>query len=436
VLMLITSMGIFGFLSKAHSDQSLISGDAQSKIAIYDEKIKTEKENIEANRRALKQMDESVDQVLGRSTDEKGAEKAVAIRRSQQKERGRLLSEISQSQQLISELNDARAPIAAEVRKVEAEVGPIKYLAAFIYGDNPDTNVLERAVIWVINTIIFVFDPLAVLLLLASQMSFQWYKESKKQEEHAPVVPENTDTNQDLNTVTEPVAETIAEIEPEPVPEQPPIQDVVKEKSILEQHPYLNEPFVHFKDLTPMVYKPQTTKVSINDFVPQPQTLIVDSPEPEVESAEIPDVERPGDYLTPPEQIVPPFNLIGDTHVSIDGKTMSRDVFALEYPELAQQLHEVDGRAVKSSFGTEFPKNARKGELFIKVDSMPNKLFKFNGTKWIEVDKSKTDSYTYNEQYIQYLVEKLKSGEYDIDNLNTREQELVAEILANENGKT
>jgi hypothetical protein len=183
ILMLITSMGIFGFLSKAHSDQSLVSGDVQSKIAVYDEKIKTEKENIEANRKALKQMDEGVDQVLVRSTDEKGADKAVAMRRSQQKERGRLQAEISQSQKSIAELNDARAPIAAEVRKVEAEVGPIKYIAGFIYGDNPDANVLEKAVTWVIIIIVIVFDPLAVILLLASQYSFQWFR---KQDEELP----------------------------------------------------------------------------------------------------------------------------------------------------------------------------------------------------------------------------------------------------------
>jgi hypothetical protein len=183
ILMLITSMGIFGFLSKAHSDQSLVSGDVQSKIAVYDEKIKTEKENIEAARKALKQMDEAVDQVLGRSTDEKGADKAVALRRSQQKERGRLLSEISQSQKSISQLNDARAPIAAEVRKVEAEVGPIKYIANFIYGDNPDANILEKAVTWVIIIIVVVFDPLAVILLLASQYSFMWFRQQKDEDE-------------------------------------------------------------------------------------------------------------------------------------------------------------------------------------------------------------------------------------------------------------
>jgi hypothetical protein len=176
VLMIITSMGIFGFLSKAHSDQNLVSGDVLAKIAVYDEKIKTSKDNIDVNRKQLKQMDEAVDQVMGRSADEKGADKAVALRRGQAKDRARLLQDIDAEQKTISSLNEERAPIAAEVRKVEAEVGPIKYIAAFFYGST-DPGILEKAVTWVIITLIVVFDPLAVILLLASQMSFQEFRE-------------------------------------------------------------------------------------------------------------------------------------------------------------------------------------------------------------------------------------------------------------------
>ena len=182
ILMIITSMGIFGFLSKAHSDQSLVSGDVQSRIAIYDEKIKTAKDNIEANRKQLKQMDEAVDQVMGRSTTETGADKANNIRRSQQRDRSALAKDIEANQKIIAKLNDEAAPIRAEVRKVEAEVGPVKYIAAFIYGDNPDANVLEKAVTWVIIIIVSVFDPLAVILLLASQYSFQWFRQQQDEE--------------------------------------------------------------------------------------------------------------------------------------------------------------------------------------------------------------------------------------------------------------
>jgi hypothetical protein len=202
VLMLITSMGIFGFLSKAHSDQGLVSGDVAAKIAVYDEKIKTAKENIESDRRQLKQMDEAVDQIMGRSSDEKGADKSNAVRRSQQKDRAALAKDIEVNQKLIASLNEERAPIAAEVRKVEAEVGPIKYIAALLYGDNPDANLLEKSVVWVILTIVFVFDPLAVLLLLASQMSFQWLKDDKK--EPPPEEPVSTEPSPDPPPKPEP----------------------------------------------------------------------------------------------------------------------------------------------------------------------------------------------------------------------------------------
>jgi hypothetical protein len=203
--MVITSMGIFGFLSKAHSDQNLVSGDVIAKIAVYDEKISIAKENIDANRKALKQLDEAVDQVMGRSNDQKGAEKSVNIRRSQQKERTRLQAEIQTLQASIGQLNEDRAPIAAEVRKVEAEVGPIKYIAAFVYGSTDET-ILEKAVTWVIILIIVVFDPLALILLIASQISFEMFR------------------SRDSETpVTEPVPVSINDIVPQPqeyIPEE------------------------------------------------------------------------------------------------------------------------------------------------------------------------------------------------------------------------
>jgi len=224
VLMLITSMGIFGFLSKAHSDAGLVSGDVMAKISVYDEKIKTAKDNIDTNRKALKQMDEAVDQVMGRSSDEKGADKAVQIRRSQAKERGRLQAEIAAEQKTIASLNEARAPIAAEVRKVEAEVGPIKYIANFIYGDNPDANILEKAVTWVIIIIVVVFDPLAVILLLASQYSFQWFRTAREEQEaegDSPIEPVSVVDNQPLTVTEQPIEDNfkfLAEYEPDPIP--------------------------------------------------------------------------------------------------------------------------------------------------------------------------------------------------------------------------
>ena len=262
VIMLITSMGIFGLLSKAHSDQSLVSGDVLAKIAIYDEKIKVAKDNIEANRKALKQMDEAVDQTMARSTTETGAERAVQVRRAQAKERARLLNEIQSEQKTITKLNEERAPIAAEVRKVEAEVGPIKYIAALIYGDNPDTNLLERAVRWVIILIVVVFDPLAIVLLLASQLSFQSLREKSNpvdqlKESHQPLDPE-------------PLNEQLSN--------QSPSNDAaIDEFNVNETtHPYLYKRGGGFKDSTPMVYRPDTEESLSNENelkTDQPKTL-------------------------------------------------------------------------------------------------------------------------------------------------------------------
>ena len=244
LLMLVTSMGTFGFLSKAHSDQSLVSGDVTAKIAIYDEKIKIERENIDANRKALKQMDEAVDQVMGRSQDEKGADKAVALRRAQQKERGRLLADITTAQQKITLLNEERAPIAAEVRKVEAEVGPIKYIAAFVYGDT-DPAVLEKAVTWVIILIIVVFDPLAIILLLSSQISFQRFREQED--------PSEKELQEFADAFNEVFAEgdSPVKVDDNVIASQPTVTE-----SILEQHPYLTKPFTHFENIKPIVAKP------------------------------------------------------------------------------------------------------------------------------------------------------------------------------------
>ena len=76
----------------------------------------------------------------------------------------------------IDKLTEEKYALQTEYRKLEAEVGPIKYIAEFIYGETADRDLLEEAVRWVIITIIFVFDPLAVLLLIASQYTFAYHR--------------------------------------------------------------------------------------------------------------------------------------------------------------------------------------------------------------------------------------------------------------------
>jgi hypothetical protein len=227
VLAMITSMGIFGFLSKAHIEQGVTTSDASSQVAIIDERIRTYRENIDSQRvnietarNAVKLLDEQVTARIGMGFDDgSSAERAVQIRRQQRAERESLAREISQAQDEIqrinteiSKLNEERIPIAANLREVEAKVGPIKYIAALIYGDDPDQNTLERAVRWVIILLVIVFDPLALVLIMAALSSYRWEFEDDKKEEKKivePKVEEPIDTDP-VKAIEEPVGEVLA----------------------------------------------------------------------------------------------------------------------------------------------------------------------------------------------------------------------------------
>jgi hypothetical protein len=579
-LMLLTSMGIFGFLSKAHSDQSLVSGDSQAKLAIYDEKIKTSRDNIETNRKALKQMDEAVDQIMGRSTDEKGADKAVAVRRNQQKERTRLLAEIDAEQKKIARLNEEAAPIRAENRKIEAEVGPIKYIAALIYGDNPDANLLEAAVRWVIILIVIVFDPLALTLILAGNKQLEWARADRKREEQefaekfvelptepakefslfqwtkpeevtpeeeksvevaqhiedTPPPPEDLgtcpkcdtpielapgigpfcpnkdcdvidnleaarkekqeqeleeffsrarlvargldadenervaaeanaaladidDQNFDIETVIE-QAEKIKQFENEITALAVEKQLLAEEKSKLQEaldalalefdrvsnhlpdvEMYRNQLEQQVAQLTAEKFIIEQelieTRNSLTSTAQRQQELeqFLETLPPQLDQLEQTKTQLQFEIdalLTQNRQLQEWVDqLEKDLREAIEvAQQKTQELTALQQPiSISADNNELAATDTKATFGTEFPKNQKKGDLFLRVDYLPSRLFKWNGTKWIEIDRSQTDRYAYDSAYIQMLVSKLQSGEYDIDDLNELERTQVSTYL-------
>jgi hypothetical protein len=180
LLMGITSMGIFGYLSKAHIEHSTSLSPLIEKEFIYDEKIKVQKEIIEANRKNLLQLDAAVDQVMARSTDERGAERSNQIRKAQQKERLRAADEITRAQTEIQKITEEKSPISLEIKKAESDLGPIKYVAEVVY-ETQDRDLIDKAVRLVIFVIIVVFDPLAILLLIAANQTYRKTIKDKKQ---------------------------------------------------------------------------------------------------------------------------------------------------------------------------------------------------------------------------------------------------------------
>jgi hypothetical protein len=424
VLMVITSLGIFGGLSKAHLDQAVPLGDVAAEVAQLDERIQTERANIESAQRALQQMDAQVEQRLSRSDDATGAERAVQIRRQQVRERAKLQQEIATAQQTIAALNKERAPIASELRKVEAEVGPIKYVAALIYGDNPDDNLLERAVRWVIIIIVLVFDPLAIALLLAATTSLRW--NTKKQQQPAA---ENTESaasvdhgscskcgtqlahapgiglycsNSQCSAVDD---QSLWDLENQPTAPQPTTSRVLHS----EQQPTLADLSSSWTttSTTSMPWGFTYTMAPANskwhDFsslAPAPTTSVTD-PEPVVQ------------LLSPAE---------------LDKKIAVRQLVD-RVKNLQLQADNEPELPLVNKFGTQFPPDPELHETFLRVDSLPSRLYKFNGRFWKEINRSEADQYRYDDQYIDFLISQLESDKYDADLLTDSERVQIAQRL-------
>jgi hypothetical protein len=227
VLMFITSMGIFGFLSRAHVEQGAPVGDVAAKIEVLDERIAAKRSEIEQAKIATKNLDDVVSQFMIKGKDERSVAAASNARKNQQKERDKLAKDIDNAQNEISKLQEQKLPLTTAVRKIETEVGPIKYIAEFMYGSNADKNMLERAVTWMILIIIFVFDPLAVLLLIAGQISITQAGRKPEEVIEQPIKEEHSnEIRMDLHVH----ADTHVTEEPKPVIDQDMIDRIVRER--------------------------------------------------------------------------------------------------------------------------------------------------------------------------------------------------------------
>jgi len=561
---------------------------------------------------------------MGRSADEKGADKAVAIRRGQQRERARILVDIEAEQKTITALSEEAAPLRAEFRKVEAEVGPIKYIAALIYGDDASQNMLEAAVRWVIILIVVVFDPLALCLILAANKQLEWgrkgkgnwvhdededadkkdakeekrsfealvnfFRRTNKPVEDQPAVAEPAVVNAEPivekvateATPTEPVVQEpestehplteeereaqemkavesffwrgrmiakaldqdeadriaeegnaqLAEIQIEPdvdaVLEDLELARAEEERLRAEAQQQqellytlaaefetisaqLTQEVAHKAELETQLQQSEQLKtdlksaydatsatnqslaqqkaktdrdlfdagnniarlkldlakrdeeidkltgwveqlqadlqaaialaadrnnrlnelqaqippppaVTVEEVVAEPEPVIVEpvqESEPEPVMLTVGDVERPGDYVTQPETAPDPNPDLG-----------------FEQRYFAKYTQPVtDSTEGRADFGTAFPENPNKGDVFLRTDYLPNRLFKWNNNKWIEIDKGSNDRLAYNSAYIEHLIDKIQSGEYDIDDVNDAERAEIEQFLKN-NGRT
>ena len=172
VLVFITSLGIFGFLSKAHLDQVKPTSGNAIKIEVIDKQITQQNLIIERAERQISLLDKALEVYI----DKEYVSRGLKERKKQEEERTLLNSAINEASDKIAELTNQKAELSLAQDKIEAEVGPIKYVAELIYGEKAQDN-FDKSVRFVILILIFVFDPLAVLLLIAANISLrQWRK--------------------------------------------------------------------------------------------------------------------------------------------------------------------------------------------------------------------------------------------------------------------
>ena len=175
ILMFITSMGIFGYLSKAHIDQGSGTSELYVKVERLDNRITSERKIITRAEKQLSTLDSALEKYLELGAVSKGLKK----REDQEQERNALIDNINNAQGRIDKLLDEKSEYKLQINSFEVEVGPLKYISALVYGDEA-LDYIDTAVRAVILILVFVFDPLAVLLIIAANISFAEYNEKRK----------------------------------------------------------------------------------------------------------------------------------------------------------------------------------------------------------------------------------------------------------------
>jgi hypothetical protein len=359
--------------------------------------VRAAREEISRIRGVVEQQIADSNRLINRLRDRLGQTDTAEVEQQINEQRDRIRS----SQTEINTLTSKKYELEGEYRKLEAEVGPIKYLAEFIYGNETNKNLLEEAVRWVILIIIFVFDPLAVLLLIASQYSFESYQRRKKQ---------LNSLNDDEKVVEEEKVKKSIDTE-----STYSISDTPTKFAVTWKIPV--GPFISQEKKTKKS-RQKNTVVAKNTTIDKTESTDTETITPSIESEIVTEgVTKENIQFHP-----------SDEYVQYDGKLISMTALKQLHPEL---ILSKDSPKPQNTiiYDKLFPTSTMSGDICIRVDVIPHRVYKFNGNKWINIDKNNTSVYLQSEDYLKYLVELIESKQYDVDLLTVDEQEAVTLYL-------
>jgi hypothetical protein len=422
VLMFITSMGIFGFLSRAHIDATSGVGDNQLIIEQLDQQINVERQRIIDSQRVIAQMDTAINNILNQSSNARTIEnqrggqvanQANTLRNTQKKERDALNKTIDDTNKRIGEINSQKLKLQQEQAKTEAEVGPIKYIAQLIYGDQINKDLLERAVRWVIIIIVAVFDPLAVCLILAVTMSLTFSRRDKDaQDIRSQDEKESSGESESGTTIGESRADSQGPI-------RAPAETIIQ---------YVDREVIVEKPVDRLIVEYQTIEVEKIIEVPVEveviKTITIERP---VEVEVIKEVEV--EVIKEVYDHVRMFELAKEIDILL-GELKNKDhtigklraqVEILEHPE--------DFVLNDSVYCKSLPMEGTTGQLFVQYSANGLSVYKWNGDSWLVVDKEQNSSYLLDDPVTDGIITTLATGEIDWEVLTPREQEALEPLL-------
>ena len=498
VLMLLTSMGVFGFLSKAHLDQGIPTADIEANIQLIDVRINAQMENIDVSQKILDQLDREVEEILARSKSEAAVRRASQLRTKQATEREKLQASIDEARAEIAKLNEEKAIITTQLRKLVAEVGPVKYVAELIYGEDSGESTLDKAVRWVIITIVGVFDPLAIVLLLASTKQFEWAiiaRDRRREEKERTKTITTSQTNQkeldalkakaDVEkekrialekTVTE-LNEKLSSITEQKDATQTELQLLKKEHaSLVMELEHLSktsetsnaettELQEQIQQLKSQIDQKESEKNSLtielstktqllkelqsdlDEMLKTNESTLVHAREIDQTNAklqeelnkyisELDSAKAELEYLTAVKETLEDAlarakdNEQSESQNSDDTNVSSNIEEAKPVIQTVESISETQtplgATEINVTMDVEFTPNPNKGDICIRVDFTPSKIFKWNGDKWIAVSKEHTDSYLACEEYIEFMKAALDNGTYSLSDLTPQEQQAIS----------
>lgn len=438
ILMIITSMGIFGFLSKGHIEQEAPTIEFTIDIKEIESKISQHNNKIQTLEKQLKLINDSL-QTLIDFKKISGPAGYLEKQKELQPQILELQKGIEIEKTYIRDLISSKSKIEREIGTIEAKLGPIKYVAElFGYDLTKDKDGRGKAVRIIIIMFMIAFDPFAIFLVMASNWTFMRYHEEQKDKKvYSNEVQEYIDREEiicnDIDKCFKEIVETYKKI----------VNTKDEEITFLNQELQNNDVVerVVFRDIEVPVEVENTEKikelqrkleektVELNEYIQilnEIDKSMENTPKEidKIISEHTEEIKQLTDQVKKYQDEIQSLNTEKELLIK---DIKSRDQAVQKLNEKYNLIEKIPSLGIKadnvSTFGVDFPKNPKKGQLFLRVDIQPNQLFTYEGTRWIE----KT-----SENYVQELIRGLETGDILIDSLSPEDRESIYKVLKKE----